>query len=83
MYEPEPIDPDGGSLTIRPVYEYEAAEYIDHLIRGDACVHRQGQDDLAQEPLKAQPPMQFVAPSDEQPTSLREELEAMGWFTDM
>jgi hypothetical protein len=72
MYESEPIDPYGGQFTVRPVYDFEADEYIDHL-----C----GQAE--QEPPSPRP-VQFVSPSDEQqPTSLREELEAMGWFTDM
>ena len=72
MYEPEPIDPYGGRFTVHPAYDYEADEYIDNLF---------GQAE--QEPPSPRP-MQFVSPSDdEQPASLREEIEAMGWFTDM
>jgi hypothetical protein len=82
MYEPEPIDPDAGHFTVRPVYEHEAAEYIEHLIRGNEHVNRLTWGE-AQEPKTTRPPMHFVAPCDEQPASLREELEAMGWFTDM
>jgi hypothetical protein len=69
----EPIDPYGGRFTMRAVYDYEADEYLDHLF-GQAV----------QEPPPAPPLTQFVSRGDEQPsTSLREELEAMGWFTDM
>jgi hypothetical protein len=63
-------DPDDRvSLTIRPVYAHEAADYLDDLLS-----RRRPPDSTPP------PPSPTATPEPAEPVPLRDELQKMGWF---